>query len=444
MATELEWDELHQRLVTTEIVWLKKLSRNDCSWADAPRDLHQAGFYVPRDARAGDFFPELTNRNPSKPHIFEAEIQTEWLGSDEQRLSRLVHYSNKGHETHVTRVPREEFSGLTPASLLICGRVGMYEGTAAYWFAIVDSASEAASILESVFDLGVGFHNGFFKPEEYLRAARDATDILIEELRLALAEGTLDRYVAGAATLPSSDRLASLAQAEYLNERRISALNPFALACPGDAVMEISRDVEYRLYKAAEIRHRAGDVLRILTSGAHPDLASAVVRGYPELTATFLSASQHRKSRAGRSFENHIARLLEDGGVAFEAQAVTGGRRPDFVMPEASALRGPAAASAIVLSAKTTLRERWKQIALERFDASLFLATVDDRISSDAINDMATQQICLVVPESLKKAKETDYGGKTNVITFKEFFEVEVLAKRKEQLLGRPKVSSLF
>lgn len=139
-----------------------------------------------------------------------------------------------------------------------------------------------------------------------------------------------------------------------------------------------------------------------------------------------------RKSRAGRSFEQHIARLLRDGRIAFEEQAVTGGRRPDFVLPSLVVLKARERTfeEAMVLSAKTTLRERWKQVAMEKFNCALFLATVDDRVSADAIDDMSNQGIHLVVPESLKKSKETCYKDKTNVITFREFFDEEISSKR--------------
>ncbi|HEU0189274.1 MAG TPA: type II restriction endonuclease [Gallionella sp.] len=150
------------------------------------------------------------------------------------------------------------------------------------------------------------------------------------------------------------------------------------------------------------------------------------------MDATFLSASQHRKSRAVLSFEQHIARLLRDGRISFEEQAVTGGRRPDFVLPSLVVLKAKKRTfeEALVLSVKTTLRERWKQVAMEKFNCALFLATVDDRVSSAAIDDMNTQGIHLVVPESLKKSKETCYVSKANVITFREFFDDEISSKR--------------
>jgi hypothetical protein len=211
----------------------------------------------------------------------------------------------------------------------------------------------------------------------------------------------------------------------------MSNLDPFEVECPGDAIMQISRDIEFKLYKRAELRHRAAEVIRIISSGGS-NIVSAIVRGFPELDATFLSASQHRKSRAGRSFEQHIARLLKDGGISFEEQAVTGGRRPDFVLPGLGALKSKqrVADDALVLSAKTSLRERWKQITLEKFNCDLFLATVDDRVSSEAIDDMKRQHICLVVPESLKISKESSYDDKENVITFREFFDNQIALRR--------------
>jgi len=219
---------------------------------------------------------------------------------------------------------------------------------------------------------------------------------------------------------------AAEAQRVFLQQHQLEDLSPYEMPNPGDAIMKISRDIEYSLYKRAERRYRAAEVIRIITSGG-TDIVSSVVRGFPDLDATFLSASQHRKSRAGRSFEQHISRLLRDGRIAFEEQAVTGGRRPDFVLPSLVVMKAKDRAfeEAMVLSAKTTLRERWKQVTMEKFNCALFLATVDDRVSSAAIDDMNNQGIHLVVPESLKKSKETCYNGKTNVITFREFFDEE-------------------
>lgn len=433
MSYKADWPEILEWLGESRSVWIKKLSRNDCSWADVGGS-NQGGFYVPHDIRAAAFFPALTNVNAGKPHIFEAQIQTFWPETGELKTSRVVHYSNKGHETHLTGLPKDQFTGLTPASTVL---MGAFDGPAGptYWGIVVDSASETASVLEAFFDLNSSFHSLLVNPADFLARARDENELLIEELTDALRRGTLAAFIASAA-LPSTDALALMAQEEFLRGRSAS-LDPYELDAPGNAVMEISRDIEYRQYRRAEMRHRAAEVLRILTGqGEGTDIATAVVRGFNDLNATFLSASQHRKSRAGMSFEHHIRRMLEDGGVRYKAQAVTGGRRPDFVMPDAAALEPKAREHdiSLVLSAKTTLRERWKQITLEKFTSPIFLATVDDRISDDAILDMSGHSICLVVPESLKAS---DYDKHGNVITFAEFFRHEI-RNRRPALLRAP------
>lgn len=84
----------------------------------------------------------------------------------------------------------------------------------------------------------------------------------------------------------------------------------------------------------------------------------------------------------------------------------------------------------LVLSAKTTLRERWKQVPGEVANCSLFLGTVDENIAGNAIEHMRSMDITLVVPESLKDANTAEYKGHENVISFRTFFDEEVRDKR--------------
>lgn len=85
---------------------------------------------------------------------------------------------------------------------------------------------------------------------------------------------------------------------------------------------------------------------------------------------------------------------------------------------------------------KTTLRERWKQLALEKPFGTIFLATVDGRVSPEAIDEMANNAISLVVAESLKKAKESAYADYDNVLTFRQFFDDELRQKRPAFILS--------
>jgi len=431
MTLCMQWSDIQEWIGKSRQLLVKKLSRNDCSWADDSKNGHQNGVYIPRAIRESDFFPHLKNINEDKPHIFESPFKTLWPATGEIKVSNLKHYSNKGTEMQFTGVPKGEFAGLTPASLMIGGVLREPDNDIHHWFIIVDSASEEVELLEAMFDLGADFHYGLFDPADALKIQKDETDQLVDELSVAVKNGSLAAFIASVSKMPAPEILAAEAQRVFLQQNQLGDLSPYEMPNPGDAIMKISRDIEYSLYKRAERRYRAAEVIRIITSGG-TDIVSSVVRGFPDLDATFLSASQHRKSRAGRSFEQHISRLLRDGRIDFEEQAVTGGRRPDFVLPSLVVLKSEKRTfeDAMVLSAKTTLRERWKQVAMEKFNCALFLATVDDRVSSTAIDDMNTQGIHLVVPESLKKSTETCYKGKINVITFREFFDEEISAKR--------------
>ncbi|MGM8936100.1 type II restriction endonuclease [Pseudomonas neustonica] len=427
-----QWDLLQTWIAGSSRILIKKLSRNDCSWADDPRK-HQNGFYVPAELRPEGFFPPLLPlTEPGKEHIYVSEFTTIWPATGEVKHSNIRHFSNKGAEVHLTRVPKDEFAGLTPASLLIGGKLSApMDGGIQYWFVTVDSASADAELLETLFELGADFTYALFDPRQALSVPVDEGAELIKEIDAALRAGTLAQLLKRVSILPTSEVLAENAQSEFLKAKGLERLDPYEIPNPGDAIMEISRDIEFVLYKRAELRHRAVDVVRILTDNGQ-SLANAVVRGFPALDASFLSASQHRKSRAGRSFEHHIGRLLRDGNISFEEQVITGGRRPDFVLPSKAVLNSDSRAfnDALVLSAKTTLRERWKQITLENADCGLFLATVDDRVSSEAIEDMRSRDIFLVVPESLKKADTTCYAKKPNVLSFREFFDIEITQKR--------------
>lgn len=419
------WWKIQALVEESEELLVKKLARNDTSWADDTRK-HQAGFYIPAAIRESGFFPPLEATNPAKPHIFVAELQVLWPQTGESTSSNMRHYSNKGPETHFTRLPKALFQDLTPASLLLAGRFSQPVGGCGWWIVILDSSGEEAELLETMLDLPVDFHHGIFSAQDFRsaqRAEQDELEELIEELREAIRTGTLAAVVARYATLPDPATIARLAREQWLLDEGLPSFDPWQIAAPGDAIMKISREIEYRLYRGHELRRRAAELLSILSGDL--DLPSAVVRRYPDIDAVLLSASQQRKTRAGRSFEHHIAAALDAGSIRFQEQAVTGGRRPDFVLPDVPTLRARKRNrhEALILSAKTTLRERWKQVSSERLNCDVFLATVDDRVAPASIREMAGARIRLVVPESLKSSDETYYREQENVLSFREFFD---------------------
>lgn len=426
------WWKIQALAQQSDALLVKKLSRNDTSWA-SDTGKHQAGFYIPRPIREAGFFPQLNAENADKPHIFTAEVSVLWPQTGETTLSSMRHYSNKGPETHFTRLPKPLFKDLTPASLLLAGRFINPVAGCGWWIITLDSAGDEAELLETILDLPVDFHHQLFHPSALAQSAssaREEVDELIDRFRVAIRNGTLGELVREYATIPDAATIANQARQQWLHAKGIAKFDPWEIEAPGDAIMEISRELEYQLYRRHELRRRAGELLTILCGA--DDLAGAVLRNYPQIDAVFLSASQQRKTRAGRSFEHHIAAALTAGRIRFVEQAVTGGRRPDFVMPDLEQLHNHnrAREGALVLAAKTTLRERWKQVSSERLNCDVFLATVDDRVAAPSIREMADADIRLVVPESLKTSKESWYHDQENVLSFREFFDDSLRSKR--------------
>lgn len=425
-------------------VLIKKLSNNDRLWARQKEDSegrpvpgkrmnNQAGVYIPHEQRDGGFFLplELKARTDGKTdEIWERFFETVWPQVSETRKSRLVNYRSKSQETHVTGIPREAFVDLSPASYLVMGRVAK-DREYTYECMTVDSASEDASLLVELFILSADFLIGIFEPAERRAHERDRVMDFAEQVIAAWLNGTIAQFAAHNAVMPSTVDLALMAQAAFLRRHGIDVINPFALDAPGDTLREISRSIEWDLFREYQRRERSVELVRLVLGDAPgkpspSDVIRALVDEFPRVDALLLSASQQRKSRAGYSYEHHIEAMLKGGSIPFEKQVIIEAKkRPDFILPSLAFIDSgkEASGTGMILSAKTTLRERWKQVQREMGSRRLFLTTVDENIAANAIEDMAAMGVQLVVPESLLKADETEYKGHSNVLSFKDFCE---------------------
>lgn len=62
MGFHPEWNDIAALVNQSENIFIKKLSRNDTSWADSSKNGHQNGFFIPRPVAESDFFPRLSNQ----------------------------------------------------------------------------------------------------------------------------------------------------------------------------------------------------------------------------------------------------------------------------------------------------------------------------------------------------------------------------------------------
>jgi len=414
-----------------DVVFVKKLSNNDRDWARFEHK-HQAGVYIPHEHRDGGFFPALKVKERSDPgadQIRERFFGVVWPQvSDEPKEARLVHYTSKRQETHLTRLPKSLFSDLLPASFVVMGRL-QGEPEALYECLTIDSGSDDAAFLSELLEIAPDFVVGEFDPAVIVQAERERILDFAEQVIAAWMAGEIVSFAAENATMPNTTALAEMARNKFLKQNALATLNPFEIGNPGDALREISRNIEWDLFREFQRRERAVALVRIVMGNEPINVDTAhvirrLVDELPEIDRLMLSASQQRKSRAGYSYEHHIEAMLAGGDIPFEKQVIIEARkRPDFILPSLKFISSKKveAETGLILSAKTTLRERWKQVEREKGNWALFLTTVDENIASNVIEDMGSFGVHLVIPESLKNAKETEYSGHRNVLSFREF-----------------------
>lgn len=121
-----------------------------------------------------------------------------------------------------------------------------------------------------------------------------------------------------------------------------------------------------------------------------------------------LSVQNRRKSRVGRAFESHIARILSDNKICFEqggGKCVTeNNSKPDFLFPSFKDYKNPAfpAPSLRLLGAKTTCKDRWRQVLAEGARVpSKHLITLEAAISEPQTEEMKASGLSLVVPAAI-------------------------------------------
>lgn len=173
---------------------------------------------------------------------------------------------------------------------------------------------------------------------------------------------------------------------------------------------------------------------------------------YPEhIYLLSLSNTQSRRSRAGKEFEAIIFLLLTGAGIQSNSQGSIGknyfqknnlGKLVDFVIPGVFEYNADKHNS-ILVSAKTTLRERWQEVPeeLQRTGSSMmYLATLDDSISDEAIRIMNEANIILV---TLKELKDEIYADKRSVIDFETFLQrcVTLQESRKAEKYSPEEIS---
>jgi len=231
--------------------------------------------------------------------------------------------------------------------------------------------------------------------------------------------------------MPRGDILAKQAQdnlRELYETNGIDLSNPQYVKSHCDEIIEELLKREFELYEHKEQEVNVDLLWQIVESSlpsskylTRGQLEQLIKDKFNEFQDFYKSILQSRRSRAGGSLQNHVAYLFRVLSYPFEVQQVINGT-PDFILPNAL-LYSQNPGECILVTAKRTLRERWRQIITEGFRSpQYFLITIDEKQTGHNLREMAGHRIYLVVPERLKLGIQ-DYRTSGNVISLKSFFE---------------------
>ena len=211
-------------------------------------------------------------------------------------------------------------------------------------------------------------------------------------------KNAIDAFIADLTVdFPSSfdmSQAARMIQFDVYQNRRLTITDP-------DSALLKWTEEEYRLFRAIE----------------HDRYGGTVSRGFATVDDFIALANQvlnRRKSRAGKSLEHHLSAIFDENRIEYTAQGVTeGNKKPDFLFPSEEAYHDMTFSieKLCTLAAKTTCKDRWRQILNEADrlrDEHKYLCTMQQGISAAQMDEMQAEKVILVVPKPYINAYPSD------------------------------------
>ncbi len=146
-----------------------------------------------------------------------------------------------------------------------------------------------------------------------------------------------------------------------------------------------------------------------------------------------LTVQNRRKSRMGYAFQNHLAELFKRHKLRFKAQASTEStNRPDFLFPGEREYHAKTfdTRRLVVLAAKSTLKDRWRQVLTEADKVPhKHLCTLETGISEKQTSEMIRQSLTLVVPANLHATYTNEQ--RKDILSVAEFIDYVARKQRR-------------
>lgn len=377
----------------SKAAWCRFITGNDTGSTGS----HQAGFYVPKCASTL-LFDEPGHKGENKEKI----VQIKW--QDDFTTESCMKYYGQGtrNEYRITRFGRN-FPFLQDdnvGDLLIIAKF-----TEEDYVGYVLSSDEDIDEFFATFNL----------PPDETNQLIDVSGIEMPDDKIAQL---LLEFVNRFNSFPETKTMATGARNCFNQAYNIADT---VLESSPDEILLNWVDTEYRLFRLMEEKVYAEVMLKPFSS----------IDTFVQMANEVLN---RRKSRAGKSLEHHLADIFTHNELIFEEQAITEDKKkPDFLFPNANCyhnLQFPAD-DLIVLGAKTTCKDRWRQVLTEADRADVkYLFTLQQGISKNQLREMQDSQLKLVVPRkyigSFPKEYQSDISDLQGFIHF---------VKRKQELI---------
>lgn len=352
-----------QAVLSGEKSYCKFLSANDTGLTGG----HQAGIYIAKPA-ISILFDEPGVRGENK----EKWVKIVWQ-DDFETDTRFIYYGQgTRNEYRITNFGRgfpflrHEYTG--SLFVFVKNSDEHYRGY------ILDTEDDINQFLES-FGISPTETNQLIEVENANPETRE--QVAIHEFIDSL---TVD--------FPGSEEMSAAARA--IQDRVYDHIE-YVQSDPDRKIIDWIR-MEYSLFRAIE----------------HARYGTVIQRGFDSVDDFITMANMvlnRRKSRAGKSLEHHLSAIFDGHGIAYKSQAVTeGNKKPDFIFPSQEAYHNAAfpTEKLISLAAKTTCKDRWRQVINEADrlrNGPKYLCTLQQGISPAQMDEMHREQVVLVVPK---------------------------------------------
>lgn len=364
---------------------------------------HQAGFYIPKCA-ALLLFDTPGRKGENKDKLVEVKWQDDFTTE-----SRFIYYGQgTRNEYRITRFGKgfPFFEEDNVGDLLIIA-----QQSENYYYGVVLQTDQDIDDFLAYFNLSSEMTNQLI----YIEQANTPDKQL---------ETNIQELVASYMEFPETKQMAKFAREIYNKAHKVTDT-------------EIRKTPDLQLLKWIDTEYC---LFRNFEEKIYAPVYSIPFPNCQELIKFSNIILNRRKSRAGKSLEHHLATMFTTASLEYEEQAVTeDNKKPDFLFPNGEAYHNLLfpAENLVFLGAKTTCKDRWRQVLNEanRIETK-YLFTLQQGISKNQLLEMRHEHLKLVVPASYRTSFDKEF--QPEIETLASFIE---MVKEKQEHL--PKHHSL-